>query len=138
MRRAALALLAAALLAAPARAGDRALSLTLSNDGAVPLQCRLMFGHWVDRDLGTLPPGGRVAIALSQQAGDGALFVVRDDGRRRMMVETILCGRPGAAPDALGRVDLAPARGARPDAIAAACGAVAGGDATCRPVRLTP
>ncbi|MFO1061636.1 MAG: hypothetical protein U1E53_32280 [Dongiaceae bacterium] len=136
--------LLAALLAAPAgllarpaeAAGDRPVTLTLANDGAVALQCRLMFGHWVDRDLGTLAPGGAVAVALSQQPADGALFVLRDDGRRRMMVETILCGRPGAAPAALGQVDLAPAA-APGGRHRRRRGAAAGGDAACRPVRLS-
>jgi hypothetical protein len=134
------ALLAAFALGAPAgAAGDRPVALRLANDGAVPLRCRLMFGHWVDRDLGTLPPGGGVTVAIRQQAGDGALYVEREDGRRRMMIESILCGRGGEGPADLGRVDLAPARSTRPDAVAAACGAPAGaGAVACRPVRLSP
>jgi hypothetical protein len=136
----AVALLAALGAAVPAgAAGDHPVRLALRNDGAVPLHCRLMFGHWVDRDLGTLPPGGGVALAVTQQASDGALYVLRDDGQRRMMIESILCGRGGAAPAELGRIDLAPARSARPDAIEAACGAPdPGGAVGCRRVRLTP
>jgi hypothetical protein len=82
-----------------------------------------MFGHWVDRDLGRLAPGEKVEIPMLQQGTDGALFVLRDDGARRMMIETINCGRDDDWMASFGQVDLAPARRARPWAIAADCAA---------------
>jgi len=118
---------------------DRPVTLHLTNSGAEPLQCRLMFGHWVDRDLGRLAPGGSIDIAMTQQNTDGALFILRDDGARRMMIETINCGRGSDWIETFGQVDLAPARIARPARIAATCAAPAGpGRVTCPTVELAP
>lgn len=118
---------------------DRPVTFHLTNAGAEPLQCRLMFGHWVDRDLGRLAPGEGVDIAMTQQDSDGALFVLRDDGARRMMIETINCGRDGDWMGTFGQVDLAPARAARAAGINAACVAPAGaGRVVCPAIELTP
>jgi hypothetical protein len=118
---------------------DRPVTLHLTNTGAEPLQCRLMFGHWVDRDLGRLAAGQSVDIAMSQQGSDGALFVLRDDGARRMMIETINCGRDGDWMATFGQVDLAPARRARPVEITASCEAPGGpGRVVCPAIGLTP
>ena len=118
---------------------DHPVSLHLTNTGAEALQCRLMFGHWVDRDLGRLAPGGSVDIAMMQQDRDGALFILRDDGARRMMIETINCGRDGNWMETFGQVDLAPARMARPADIDAACAVPADpGRVVCPQIRLDP
>ena len=48
-------LLAVLLLAGCAGAASKSdpeVLIRISNAGAEPLQCRMMFGHWVDRDLG--------------------------------------------------------------------------------------
>ncbi len=121
---------------APGDAG-RGLGLSLVNSGGAPLHCRLMFGHWVDRDLGQIGPGGMVEIEISQASRDGALYIMRSDGERRMMIETILCGRDGDWMGSVGQVDLAPARSARPAHIAASCALPApGGRVLCPPVQL--
>lgn len=118
---------------------DRPVTLQLTNIGAEALQCRLMFGHWVDRDLGRVASGETVEIPVLQQVTDGALFVLRDDGARRMMIETINCGRDGDWMASFGQVDLAPARRARPAAIAADCAAPDGlGRVQCPAIRLDP
>ena len=118
---------------------DRPVTLRLTNSGAETMSCRLMFGHWVDRDLGRLAPGESVDIAITQQGSDGALFVLRDDGARRMMIETINCGRDGDWLGTFGQVDLAPARAARAAGIDAACAAPNGaGRVVCPAVKLTP
>jgi hypothetical protein len=118
---------------------DHPVTLHLANTGAEPLHCRLMFGHWVDRDLGRLAAGQRVDIAMLQQDADGALFILRDDGQRRMMIETIHCGREGDWMNSYGQVDLAPARSARPAHIDANCAAPAGpGRVACTPIELEP
>jgi hypothetical protein len=70
-------------------AQDRPVTLSLANAGPEPLRCRLMFGHWVDRDLGALAPGASTDVAMTQAASDGALYVLRADGERKMMIETI-------------------------------------------------
>jgi hypothetical protein len=118
-------------------AEDRALRLSLANAGAAPLHCRLMFGHWVEQDLGRIVPGGSIGLDISQAAGDGALYILRADGQRRMMIETILCGRDGDWIASYGQVDFAPARSARPAGIEASC-ALPGdsGRVVCLPVRL--
>ena len=89
-------------------------SLSLANTGAAPLHCRLMFGHWVEQDLGLIAPGGSIGLDISQAAKDGALYILRADGQRRMMIETIICGRDGDWMASYGQVDFAPARSARP------------------------
>jgi hypothetical protein len=116
---------------------DHAVSLLLTNAGTEPLRCRVMFGHWVDRDLGGLAPGATTTVAMTQSALDGALYVVRSDGQRRMMIETIQCARPGNWQQSAGQVDLAPIRSRRAHAVVASCGAPGGGGRTaCRLDRI--
>ena len=112
---------------------DRPVTLSLVNTGTEPLRCRLMFGHWVDRDLGTLAPGASTALSMTQAASDGALYVVRADGERKMMIETIQCAHSGDWMEHFGQVDFAPIRSKRVQAIEASCAApVGGGRTTCR------
>jgi hypothetical protein len=116
---------------------DRAVRLNLANTGAAALHCRLMFGHWVEQDLGLIASGGSVGLAISQAAGDGALYILRADGQRRMMIETILCGRDGDWMATYGQVDFAPARSAKPARIEASCALPErGGRVACLPLRL--
>ncbi len=72
-----------------------------------------MFGHWVDRDLGELPPGGAADLAMTQAAADGALYILRSDGARKMMIETIQCAQSGNWMQSFGQVDFAPVRSRR-------------------------
>lgn len=112
---------------------DRPVTLALSNAGNEPLRCRLMFGHWVDRDLGPLAPGAATEIAMTQAARDGALYVLRADGQRQMMIETIRCAQSGDWMRNFGQVDFAPIRSRRAEAIEASCAAPVGdGRTTCR------
>lgn len=118
-------------------AGDRPVTLSLANAGAEPLRCRLMFGHWVDRDLGTLAPGAATELAMTQAASDGALYVLRADGERKMMIETIQCAPAGDWMQTFEQVDFAPIRSRRAQAIEASCAAPAGGGRTiCRLDRI--
>jgi hypothetical protein len=50
---------------------------------------------------------------------------MRDDGQRRMMIETIQCARPGRWTQTVGQLDLAPIRSRRARAIEASCAAPA-------------
>ena len=112
---------------------DRPVTLSLANAGTEPLRCRLMFGHWVDRDLGALAPGASTALSMTQAASDGALYVLRADGERKMMIETIQCAQSGDWMASFGQVDFAPIRSRRTQAIEASCAAPAGGGRTaCR------
>jgi hypothetical protein len=112
---------------------DRPVTLSLANSGTEPLRCRLMFGHWVDRDLGALAPGASTALSMTQAASDGALYVLRADGERKMMIETIQCAQSGDWMESFGQVDFAPIRSRRTQAIEASCAApVDGGRTTCR------
>jgi hypothetical protein len=77
---------------APARAQDASVSLALRNDGGNAIRCVLMLGHWVTRDVPRLAPGATTTVTMSRQPEDGALYFLRSDGRRRLMVETLLCG----------------------------------------------
>jgi hypothetical protein len=107
----------------PTLPGDdgRPVHMSFANHGAEPLHCRLIFGHWVDRDLDIIAPGGAVDLEIFQANRDGALYVLRADGQRRMMIETIQCGRDGDWMASFGQVDLAPARRRRPGQITASC-----------------
>jgi hypothetical protein len=101
--------------------------------GAAPLHCRLMLGHWVERDTS----GDVVDLAMSQAGKDGALYILRGDGQRRMMIEIILCGCDGNWMASYGQVDLTPARSGRPARIEASCALPAdGGRVACPPVRM--
>ncbi|WP_374310990.1 hypothetical protein [Dongia sp.] len=95
--------LLAACAAAPT---DRLVNLQLTNTGAEILSCKIIYGHWVERDLGPLAPGTTFDIALRQQISDHALFVNRDDMARRMMIENIVCGRVQNWRDTTGQIDL--------------------------------
>ena len=116
---------------------DHPLTLSLTNAGSVPLHCRLQFGHWVDRDFGLLAPGAATEVAMTQAGEDGALYVERADGARKMMIETIQCARPGDWFSSFGQVDLGPVREGRARAAEASCVAPAGqGRVACRLDRL--
>jgi hypothetical protein len=118
-------------------ARDQPVTLALANAGNEPLRCRLMFGHWVDRDLGALAPGASTTLAMTQAARDGALYVLRADGERKMMVETIQCAPSGDWMQTFGQVDFAPIRSRRAQVIEASCAAPAGGGRTiCRLGRI--
>jgi hypothetical protein len=137
MRLILLCLCAALLSSCVADAQDRPVTLALSNAGHEPLRCRLMFGHWVDRDLGALAPGAATGIDMTQAARDGALYVMRADGGRKMMIETIRCAQSGDWMANFGQVDFAPIRSRRAEAIEASCAAPVGGGRTlCRLDRI--
>ncbi|HVT52394.1 MAG TPA: hypothetical protein VHE77_12535 [Dongiaceae bacterium] len=116
--------------------GDPAVTVALHNEGARPMQCRIQFGHWVDRDLGVLAPGAAARFQIQQQPKDGALYVERDDGQRKMMIENIFCNAPNDLQATVGQVDLAPARVARMRAVDAGCTLPANGHVQCRAVVL--
>jgi hypothetical protein len=131
--------LAAFALAACAAAPDPTVAVRLRNDGARPLQCQVIFGHWVDRDLGVLAPGAETGFTIQQSPRDGALYIMRSDGARRMMIENLFCAEPGKVETTMGQLDLAPARSARMSRIDGRCAASpAGGRVGCSPVTLTP
>jgi hypothetical protein len=118
---------------------DHAVNLQLSNGGAEPLSCKIVYGHWVERDLERLNPGTTFDIALRQQPGDHALFIYRDDMQRRLMIENILCGRLGDWRDTSGQVDLGRPRQANVAYLEATCAAPAGaGRVACQLTDIAP
>ena len=69
---------------------------------------------------------------MTQAVVDGALYVMRNDGERKMMIETIQCALPDRWMGTFGQVDFAPIRSRRVHAIEASCAAPAGeGRAAC-------
>ena len=125
------------LLSCASDAQDRTVTLALANAGQEPLRCRLMFGHWVDRDLGEIAPGAATELTMTQAARDGALYILRADGERKMMIEIIQCAQAGDWMRNFGQVDFAPIRSRRAQAIEASCVAPAGGGRTiCRLDRI--
>jgi hypothetical protein len=121
-----------------ATAGDPIVAVDLRNDGARPMQCRIQFGHWTARDLGVLAPGASIRFEIQQQPKDGALYIERDDGQRKMMIENIFCHAPEDQQATVGQVDLTPARAARMAEIDAACALPDTGHAQCRAIVLKP
>lgn len=105
----------------PVGSEDHAVTMRLSNSGTSSLQCRLMFGHWVERDLGVLEPADTIDIQMMQSGRDGALYVERADGQRQMMIENIVCGRAGRWMESFGQIDFAPVRAGRPALVTATC-----------------
>lgn len=104
---------------------DHAVNLQLTNTGTQSLACKIVYGHWVERDLGRLDPGMTFDIALRQQGDDHALFIHRDDMQRRLMIENILCGRLGNQYETIGQIDLARPRQSNVAYLEATCAAPA-------------
>ena len=112
---------------------DHSVNLQLTNAGSEPLSCKIVYGHWVERDLGRLDPGVTFDIALRQQPEDHALFIYRDDMQRRLMIENILCGRAGNWHETTGQVDLARPRQTNVAYLEATCAAPIGpGRVSCQ------
>jgi hypothetical protein len=123
----------------PTSAADPTVHVTLSNSGPTPLRCRIMFGHWVNRDLGILTPGNDTGFDVRQSPKDGALYIMRSDGQRRMMIQNLYCAVGGGPQSTEEQVDLAPARASRPSAIVARCAMQPGGSRVeCPPASLKP
>jgi hypothetical protein len=136
-RLSALVLCALVLASCASDADDRPVTMSLANAGTEPLHCRLIFGHWVDRDLGLLAPGASTELVMTQAVEDGALYVMRADGLRKMMIETIQCAQSGEWMQSFGQVDFAPIRSRRARAIEASCVAPTGeGRVACRLDRI--
>jgi len=108
-----------------ATTADHVVSLRLANAGSQPLHCRLLFGHWVEQDLGEVGQGAAVEIAMMQSARDGSLYIERTDGQRLMMIENIVCGLNGDWMGSFEQIDLAPVRAGRPGGVTASCAAPA-------------
>jgi hypothetical protein len=98
----------------PARAGapGDAVTLRIANDGTEALRCVVLFGHWVTLDLGIIDAGASHALAMMRDAGDGSLYVLREDGRS-MMIENVVCGADAAWAETLGQISLLPVRDVR-------------------------
>ena len=115
LRLAIAAMLALALQSAPVAAtapDSHDVALSIANDGHEPIRCLILFAHFVVTEAGTIPPGGDLAIAMSRQDSDGALWIARADGRR-MMIETVECGAASRWAETRGQIPLLPARAGR-------------------------
>jgi hypothetical protein len=109
------AILASASASVPARAAgpdSHEVILSVTNAGGEPMRCQILFAHFVVTEAGIIPPGGDLAIAMSRQDSDGALWIARADGRR-MMIETIDCGAAARWSATRGQIPLLPARAGR-------------------------
>ena len=74
-----------------AEPADDRVTLAIANDGAEALRCTILFGHWVEKGIGTIAAGDVAEVAMWRQRSDGALYAPRSDGRR-MMIENMVCG----------------------------------------------
>src|SRR5262245_41793363 len=87
-------------------------TLSIANDSLEPMRCQILFAHFVVMEAGTIAPSGELAIAMSRQDSDGALWIARADGRR-MMIETVECGAASRWAETRGQIPLLPARAGR-------------------------
>lgn len=114
-------------------AADTPLAINLTNKGAEPLRCQLIYGHWVERGLGEVAPGESVRIDVVRAAKDGGLYNMRPDGKKAMMVENVICGRLEGWKESLGQVGLDSLRRNPATVVEASCAVRAGaGRVTCR------
>jgi hypothetical protein len=106
----------------PARASapDDAVTLRIANDGAQALRCVLLFGHWVTLELGIIEAGASQALAMMRDAGDGSLYVLRDDGRE-LMIENVVCGADRSWTETFGQIPLLPVRASRERTFRTSC-----------------
>ena len=121
----------------PSRAGApdaQPVTLSIANESREPLRCLIMFAHFVVAEAGTIAPGGKLAITLSRQDSDGALWIARADGRR-MMIETIDCGAAARWAATRGQIPLLPARAGREARYGTTCRL--GGTVVCEDPALT-
>ncbi len=134
----ALSLALASCVAARQDAADAPLAVSLHNSGAVPLRCQLIFGHWVERGLGDVAPGAAVQLDLMRAAEDGGIYVMRPDGKKKMMVENVICGRADNWQPTLGQLDFTPLRQRAAPAATAHCAAPSdGGRVACAIDRIS-
>lgn len=84
-------LVALALLAGCAAAGDEPVILSIVNAGPAPLRCLVIHGHWVTADVPVIGPGASTDIAVLRDPAERSLFTLREDGRR-LMIEQVACG----------------------------------------------
>lgn len=120
---------------------DPTVLIRISNSRPEPLQCRMAFGHWVDRDLGIAEMGagnsGAIKVKVQQQPQDGALYIMRSDGQRRMMIENIFCARVDHWQVTVGQIDLAVVRQKHPSEVWVSCGLPEdGGHVVCSKPKL--
>jgi hypothetical protein len=112
---------------------DAAVTINLGNSGTEPLRCQLIYGHWVERQLGEIAPGASIKVELTRAAEDGGLYNMRPDGQKKMMVENIICGRLAGWKESLGQVDLDELRRHPATTVEASCIAPTGaGRVACR------
>ena len=106
----------------PTRAGapDGAVTLRIANDGPEALRCVLLFGHWITLELGIIDASASHALSMMRDAGDGSLYVHRDDGRK-MMIENVVCGVDSAWAETLGQIPLLPVRESRERELQTSC-----------------
>ena len=69
---------------------------------------------------------------LMRSGEDGGIYVMRPDGKKKMMVENVICGRADNWQPTQGRLDFTPLRQQATQAAAAHCAAPAdGGRVAC-------
>lgn len=122
----------ASCVAARQDAGDTPLTIALANTGSASLRCQLIYGHWVERGLGEIAPGEAVRIDLMRAVEDGGVYTMRPDGKKKMMVENVICGRVDNWQPTLGQLDFTRLRQQPVLAARAHCAAPAdGGRVAC-------
>lgn len=94
-------------LACTTTVADHHVIFQLTNGGSETLRCKIVYAHWVERDLGLIHSDLTLNIALRQQSADHAFFIYREDMQRRLMIENIVCGHEKDWKDSLGQIDLA-------------------------------
>ena len=118
-------LLSLALVGVPVAAGagggdDGVVELQVRNPGPATLRCVTVLAHFVSLPAAEIAAGDALDVSYFRGAGDGTLYVLRDDGRK-MMIENLLCGSTNDWDATRGEVPLLPVRSSSADHMAFSC-----------------
>lgn len=110
--------------------GTTPVAVTIRNDTGLSITCQAALAHWYSADLGQLPPGSTLPVALHHDPENGEISLLNDSADR-MPVEALWCGLPEAPQTARTRLTLPIRRGAGPAALTFVCTIEADGAMAC-------
>ncbi|WP_345995205.1 hypothetical protein [Sodalis praecaptivus] len=77
-------------------AGLQAFSVTVNNQGHIPLACQATTAHWYSVELGTLAPGATLSTRLWKNPVTGEVFIL-NQSQDRLPLQRAWCGIAGDA-----------------------------------------
>ena len=110
--------------------GTTPVAVTIRNDTGSPITCQAALAHWYSADLGRLPTGGALPVALHHDPENGEISLLNDSADR-MPVEALWCGLTESPKTARTRLTLPIRRGAVPTALTFVCSVQSDGAMAC-------